>query len=234
MNEKALSRRLEIVASYLPAGAFFADIGSDHAYLPTSVCTKDPSAKAIAGEINEGPYQAAKRQVDKLGLNNKVKVVKGNGLSVITNDDPVDHVIIAGMGGGLIRTILSEGREKLHYVKRIIVQPNVDAEIVRTWFDEHGFTISAEEIIKEDGHIYEIIVADLTEKPAQYENRNKALMFGPYLIKEKNEAFKEKWLIEKLKRERILAQIKHATVIDQKKVNRLKNEVNVIEEVLKE
>ncbi|MCZ0704039.1 tRNA (adenine22-N1)-methyltransferase [Natronobacillus azotifigens] len=231
MNERELSKRLAIVASYLPKKAFFADIGSDHAYLPVVVCSQDHAAKAIAGEINEGPFQSAKKQVEKQSLEEQIEVIKGDGLSVITNQ-PIKQLIIAGMGGGLIRTILDNGKDKLTTVDRIIVQPNVDAELVRIWFDQHDYVLTAEEIIKEDGHIYEILVADRQASSNPYQDKNKEYLFGPFLIREKNAAFIEKWESEQKKRERIIAQMQQAVDLDQEKIDRLKKEIVQIEEVL--
>lgn len=231
MNEKVLSKRLHTVAKYIPKKAYFADIGSDHAYLPCYVCSIDPTAYAIAGEINEGPFQSAKDHVGAHNLTDQIEVVKGNGLEVIGNY-PVRQIVIAGMGGGLIRSILDTGKDKLAKIERIIAQPNVDAHYVREWLSLHSFQLVSEQIIKEDGHIYEILIADKGDGLMGYQDLEKELLFGPHLLREKNDAFIEKWTSEKNKRLRVMEQMKQARNINSEKIASFKQEVKEIEEVL--
>ncbi|WP_226036925.1 tRNA (adenine(22)-N(1))-methyltransferase [Aquibacillus saliphilus] len=233
MNKKTLSKRLQQVASFLPEQAVFADIGSDHAYLPCFVCMRDQQAIAIAGEINEGPYQAAKRTVDELNLTDRIEVRKGNGLEVIEQSE-VNQVVIAGMGGSLITTILEDGKSKLSEVQRIVVQPNVDAISIRKWFFMNGYRLVNEEIIEEDGHIYEILVADKgsSKKPYTESHIQKEFLFGPYLLEKRSSPFIQRWLSEKEKREKAVKQMKEATVLDEEKILRFESEIKLIEEVL--
>ena len=47
------------------------DVGSDHAYLPIELVEKGHIEAAIAGEVVEGPYQSAVRNVESHGLTEK-------------------------------------------------------------------------------------------------------------------------------------------------------------------
>ena len=58
-----LDKRLQAVASFVPQGAAFADIGTDHAYLPVWLLEKGIIASAVAGDIAAGPCQAARTTV---------------------------------------------------------------------------------------------------------------------------------------------------------------------------
>lgn len=228
-NTIKLSARLENVASFITKGVKFADIGSDHAYLPAYVCLYDESAQAIVGEVNEGPFQSAMETVRQYGLSQRVDVRLGNGLHVLQEDE-VSLVVLAGMGGSLIKTILDEGKDRLKRVERMIAQPNIDEQSVRHWFFHNGYTITNEAMVEENGHIYEIIVAD--KKTETTNLTEEQLLFGPYLLEQKSELFYRKWKREYAKRNRIINQMTKAVVPDNKKIEAFKKELAWIEEVL--
>ena len=163
MNEMNLSKRLKKVADFLPDEAVFADIGSDHAYLPCYAILHQKAVKAIAGEITDGPLQSAQQQVHRLELDEQISVRKGNGLEVIEKGE-VNAVTIAGMGGALIASILNEGKHKLAGHERLILQPNIHAHHIRLWLYQEGYELMDEVILEEDGKIYEIIIAEKGDK----------------------------------------------------------------------
>ncbi|WP_458412470.1 tRNA (adenine(22)-N(1))-methyltransferase [Schinkia sp. CFF1] len=236
MNELILSRRLETVASEIPPNSKMADIGSDHAYLPSYAVLHGIASYAVAGEINEGPYQSAVNQVEKLSLSNSIKVRKGNGLEVIEKGE-VNVITIAGMGGPLISEILEAGKEKLAEVERLILQPNVGAKNIRIWLLENGWQLIKEHIVEEDGKIYEVLVAERGNQGAPYKdekNVEAALLLGPLLMKEKDEVFKKKWLHELAKWEMILKQLESAaqTVETLEKKREMSKKIQMVKEVV--
>lgn len=206
MNSEKLSARLEAVASFVEQGAILADIGSDHAYLPCHLVKLGRITKAIAGEVVKGPFESAVNNVRKKGLSNEITVRLANGLKAIHDNDGVDTISIAGMGGPLIASILSDGYEKLANVKRIVTQPNIHASSIREWAVQNGWKIIDEEILKEDHKIYEIIV--LERGQADYNELE--MMVGPFLLKQKSEVFIEKWKRESDEWKRVLASLENA------------------------
>ncbi|WP_430785220.1 tRNA (adenine(22)-N(1))-methyltransferase [Virgibacillus flavescens] len=232
MNQQlTISNRLKKITSYLEPGSYFADIGSDHAYLPCYVCLRDPMAKAIAGEIVEGPFNSAISTVKSFKMEAAVDVRLGDGLSVLENDE-VEQIVIAGMGGSLIKTILANGIEKLGTVNRIIVQPNVDAKAVRKWFYLHNYEITNEEVVEENDHYYEIVVAD--KKISTIALTEKECMFGPLLLNNRSNAFYEKWKNECVKRKMIINQIEQASTPQVEKLARFTTELAWIKEVIRD
>ena len=82
----------------------------------------------------------------------------------------MDCITIAGMGGSFIASILEQGKEKLAQVTRLVLQPNISAISIREWLLENGWGLTAEEILEEDGKIYEILVAEQGDEKAAYQN----------------------------------------------------------------
>ncbi|AOM82604.1 tRNA (adenine(22)-N(1))-methyltransferase [Salisediminibacterium beveridgei] len=206
MNRHQLSERLQAVSRHVPRGAKLADIGSDHAYLPVYLLEHGVIERAIAGEINDGPLLSAMENIQANGFTDHIQVKKGSGLAVLLNETDIDTVTIAGMGGPLITAILNDGQEHLSTIKRLILQPNVAADRIRQWLYSEGWDLISEEILEEEGHIYEILVAEPGTGTAAYSNVEsefkKELWLGPILIQEKHSAFQKKWKweYEQLKR----------------------------------
>jgi len=233
MNEHQLSKRLAEVAALVPAGSRLADIGTDHAYLPVHLLIQGKICTAVAGEVNEGPYQSAMSQVEKLGLHSVVEVRKGNGLEVV-EDGEVDVIAIAGMGGALICQILNEGKEKLKKVKRLILQPNMAEHMIREWLIENEWELKVERIIEEDQKIYEILMAEPGDPNLPYEGlspfeKKQAILMGPFLLKEKSEVFVQKWKSEIKKKLRILDSLQNAEDKGTRE-EEIKEEIKLMEE----
>lgn len=230
-----LSKRLKAIATYLDKTTLFADIGSDHAYLPCYVCTKYPNVRAIAGEVSKGPLARAKETVQAYQLADRIDVRLGNGLEVIDQNDHIDTITIAGMGGSLIANILTEGKDKLTNVRRLITQPNNNGYAVRSFLARNHYFITDELIIEENDHIYEIIVSEYSADDlftALTEEEEKNWLFGPKLMKEKSTVFIKKWQAEHDKIDYIIKQMKQAQVQDEDKIAKWQTQQQWIKEVL--
>lgn len=243
-----LSKRLQMIADRVPVGSKLADIGSDHALLPTYLAQQDIILFAIAGEVNPGPFEAATRQVLESGLSKKISVRSGDGLAVIEPEE-VNVITIAGMGGSLMASILDAGKHKLQGVTHLILQPNVGEDHVRRWLLEQGWMLESETILEEDGKIYEILTAlsVMDDKRAQLEdlyaervlpgdiriNKNRLLQLGPYLINEASEIWFSKWESELKKLAMIEGQLKLSSAQASKsKADQVAQEMKEIKEVL--
>jgi len=198
-----ISKRLELVASFVPQGAILLDVGSDHAYLPIDLVERGQIKSAIAGEVVEGPYQSAVKNVESHGLKAKIQVRLANGLAAFEEADQVSVITIAGMGGRLIATILEEGLEKLANVERLILQPNNREDDLRIWLQDNDFQIVAESILEEAGKFYEILVVEA----GQMKLSDIDIRFGPFLSKGVSPVFVKKWQKEAAKLDFALSQI---------------------------
>ena len=220
-----ISKRLELVASFVPQGAILLDVGSDHAYLPIELVERGKIESAIAGEVVEGPYQSAVKNVEAHGLKEKIQVRLANGLAAFEEADQVSVITIAGMGGRLIARILEEGLDKLANVERLILQPNNREDDLRIWLQENGFQIVAESILEEAGKFYEILVVETGQMKLSASD----VRFGPFLSKEVSPVFVQKWQKEAAKLEFALGQIPEKN-LEERQV--LVDKIQAIKEVL--
>lgn len=242
-----LSKRLQWIADRVPKGSRLADIGSDHALLPTYLAQAGVIGFAVAGEVNPGPLEAASRQVKEAGLQASIHVRGGNGLAVIKPGE-VDVITIAGMGGSLIATILEEGKEKLTGAQRLVLQPNVGEEFVRKWLYEHEWVLESEAILEEDGKIYEILTAVRSKESAENNeeiyrervlsdtiivNKDRLMQMGPYLLDAADPCWFRKWDGELQKLEMIRTQLAHSSAdASRLKSEAIAKEIEGIKEVL--
>ncbi|TYP77992.1 tRNA (adenine(22)-N(1))-methyltransferase [Paenibacillus methanolicus] len=247
-----LSKRLQTIADRVTPGSRTADIGSDHALLPVYLVQSGRVPSAIAGELNAGPYQAACKAAASAGLTAVISVRQGDGLSVLQPCE-ADTVTIAGMGGSLMADILEAGRVagKLEGVRELVLQPNVGEEFVRRWLVRHGWTLTDETVLEEDGRFYEVLHAVLSPS-ADVENAglydpaflskldSESAMWtdwlyrmGPHLLRKPTGILHKKWELEIGKLERILAQMAGSDTPDARaKEAAFRIEIAQIQEVL--
>lgn len=172
-----LSPRLQAVADLVPQGAVLADIGTDHGYLPAALLQQGRITRAIAGDYNRGPYLSACQLAAEQGLEERMSVRLGNGLSVLQPGE-ADTVSICGMGGQLMLEILAAAPEVLAQVRRLILQPQRHNDRLRNWLAEHDWRIVEERLVEDNGHIFEIIAAERGEMQLSRAEAE----FGPLLL----------------------------------------------------
>lgn len=154
-----LSKRLQAVANMVTPGLRAADVGCDHAYVPIYLVQNNISPACIAMDINQGPVNKARKNVIKYGLQDKIEVRKSDGLKELSPDE-ADALIIAGMGGELMLSILSERQDIVAAVSELILQPQAAIYLVREAMEGYGFVITRENMLTEDGKFYVCMKAE--------------------------------------------------------------------------
>ncbi len=154
-----LTKRLQKIADYVPKNSIVADIGTDHGYIPKYLMDNEISKLVIATDISEGSLNKTRSYVEDENLSDTIQTRLGNGLEPIKPYE-VDTVVIAGMGGVLITEILDKERSKAETYLNFILQPMVGAKELREYLLNNGFRIKDENLVKEDGKYYEIILAE--------------------------------------------------------------------------
>lgn len=169
MNRPNLDARLLSAAKFVREGAYVCDVGTDHAYLPVYLVLTGRAARALASDINKGPVMRAKESVIKYGVSDKIDVALSNGLAG-AESYPVTDIIIAGMGGELIASILDAAKWVRDGKYRLILQPMTHAEILRKYLADNRFSIIDEDIVKDVGNnkIYQIICAEFSGNAENY------------------------------------------------------------------
>ena len=122
-----LSKRLQAVADLVTAGCRVADVGTDHAYIPIALVQEGRIPGAVAMDVNTGPLERARLHVAENRLEEKIELRLSDGLAALSPGE-ADSVVIAGMGGGLVIRILTEGAQTVRGVKECILQPQSEIE----------------------------------------------------------------------------------------------------------
>ena len=151
-----LSKRLQLVASFVPDNTNVIDVGCDHAYLAIYLSLNLKNVHVVASDINPNPLKFARDNIKKYKLDKKIKVVLKNGIEDLDND--IDTVIIAGMGGILISNILNN-KDNLKNIKNIIVSPNNDFPLVRKTLVKLGYKIEKERLVIDNQKTYLVLKA---------------------------------------------------------------------------
>lgn len=153
-----MNKRLELIASILPHGRGFADVGTDHGYLPVYMAQHGYSGKIIASDINEEPLSTAVASARQAGVEDRICFRLCYGLDGCGSEE-LDTVVIAGMGGDTICGILDRADWVMSRDILLILQPMTKAEVLRYWLTNNDFAICGEWLIEENGEIYQILSA---------------------------------------------------------------------------
>ena len=164
MNKKPLDPRLAAAASLVREGARFADVGTDHAYLPLWLLTEGRITYAVAADIAEGPLERARANVRAEGREGEVALLLADGLTGM-EDLALTDVAICGMGGEMIVSILAAAPFVRDARVRLILQPMTHAATLRRYLAAEGFAIVAERYATAAGKTYSCFAAEYTGTP---------------------------------------------------------------------
>lgn len=182
-----LSERLQTIANFVPKNSVVADIGTDHGYIPIYLIENNISKKVIATDISKNSLEKAIENVNIYNYENKIDTRHGNGLETIKEYE-VDTVIIAGMGGILIKDIVDKSWSKRDSITNFILQPNIATSELRKYLIEKNFEILDEKLVKDGKKYYEILYVkkglNKFEEDPFYEIGNKLIENKDPLLKD--------------------------------------------------
>ena len=169
-NRLKLTDRMQVIADLAGDGEIVADIGTDHGYIPLWLLINGRCSDVILADVNQGPLDRAAANAAVYLKHDDADTPEldmrlGSGIEVLENGE-ADTVIIAGMGGMLIRDILSHDIAKTRSLKKLILQPRNNSAELRRWIcsDLRDFTIVKERVVKEGKKYSEILCAVKNER----------------------------------------------------------------------
>ncbi len=215
-----LTKRLEAIFKYINKEDTVADIGTDHGYL-LKACLDSGLSFVQGVENKKGPYLRAESNLIDYLNDKKAILTLSDGLSLL--DSRINTVVIAGMGGELIRDIINDNLNKAKNLNKLILEPNIKSYELRQFLNTHNFEILDEEVVIDNDKYYEIIIT-------KFNNNSKVLtdiecFFGPILLKNKSNLFVKKW-------EEKLNQLKEICLNSDKKLYNIEKQIKMIEEAI--
>ncbi|WP_368488482.1 tRNA (adenine(22)-N(1))-methyltransferase TrmK [Clostridium sp. BJN0013] len=151
-----ISLRLKTLLNMVDNCQCIADIGTDHGYVPIYLVKNRICRRAIASDINRGPIKKAEFNIKLHKLEHEIDCRLGRGLSTISPGE-AEEIVIAGMGGNLIKDIIEEDLEVFKGAKSLILQPMQHSQVLRKYIYTNGFKILDEELCIDENKFYEII-----------------------------------------------------------------------------
>ena len=152
-----LSKRLTYILSRIPRGGKVVDVGTDHGKIPYELLRRDICDEVIAVDISAPSLKKAENLLLTGGFEGRYRCVVGDGLRPLVGEN-FDTVVIAGMGGMEIISILDETNRA--NANRYILSPHHDSEALRRYLVSHGYAINKDVTIS-DGKFYDVIETEI-------------------------------------------------------------------------
>lgn len=150
-----MTKRLQTVFSHLAPCKKLADVGCDHGYIAKAALDAGIAESVVVSDISAPSLQKAKTLLASYG--SRVKAVVCDGLALVDSD--CDQVLIAGMGGEEIISILSSSP---FLPERLVLQPMKNADKLRKRLLSIGYRI-VRDYIFQDERYYTLIVCERGE-----------------------------------------------------------------------
>ncbi len=247
-----LSKRLQAVADLVTPQMSVADIGTDHGYLPIWLLNSGKCDRAIAMDVKKGPLQHAEENRGKLLERGELALRQSDGLKALDPGE-VQCAVLAGMGGGLILRILSEGQAcgVTGSLKECILQPQSEIEKVRRFLEQEGYETIAEDMVEENGKYYPMMkVVPPSKKAEKNDQGGKAagetgasdakwseaeLRYGKMLLEHRHPVLKRFLLKEQKIRKKILTELQERSgerASQNQRIREIEEELQMIGQVL--
>ena len=116
-----LSRRLQAVADMVTKGHSVADVGCDHAYISIYLIKNKISEKVIAMDVNKGPLEIARKNIETKELGQIIDSRLSDGLERLSANEVETNNCRYGRGPNLQN--FKRGYRKARTIKELVLQP---------------------------------------------------------------------------------------------------------------
>lgn len=154
-KQLVLQPRLHLLARLVPEGCRLTDVGTDHGYLPVALLQQGRITAAIASDIGAEPLEHARRTAAQYGAAG-IDFRLCPGLSAIAPEE-TDVIVIAGMGGETIMTILQDAPWTKDGRHTLLLQPMTKTADLRRWMADNGYTFTDEHLVEDKGRLYPVL-----------------------------------------------------------------------------
>lgn len=236
-KRKRIPKRMLAIANLVDNSKVLADVGCDHAYISINLLENGKAERIIASDLREGPLNIAKDNIKLEGFEERIETRLCAGLCGYEAGE-VDTILISGMGGMLVKEILSESIDVVRRADTLILEPQSDLRVVRAYLKDIGFEIIDEDMLNEGGKYYQIMKAVKSKERMEVCDDIGAMAeneFGPILIKKKHPVLleflkKRKNHFERLLQNKSFLTSQSATNND--RIAIIENELNMVKEAL--
>lgn len=245
-----LSDRLRTISGMVTDHSLLLDVGCDHAYVSIDLVSKGRARLAYATDVRRGPLEAARQNIKESGLSERIQTAVRDGIPEdFVERLPLEEgehrsIVIAGMGGRLILSILEKARDRLDEIDEFILSPQSEYALFREGITRLGLLILDEKLLKDDGKYYVVIRAvhaeklnssekDGISKEKQMDLNEVQLRFGPRLLEERSGLFLEYLEKQRVTLRKIAVQLKRQeTEAAKVRLVEIEHELDLVDEAM--
>lgn len=216
-----LSQRLTAVAQMVTKGNVACDAGCDHGYVSIYLVRERICPKVIAMDLRTGPLSRAREHIAMYGFCDYIETRLSDGVDALQPKE-ADTLILAGMGGRLMESIITRGMSKISLMKELVLQPQSEVALFRKFLREKGFITCRENMIFEDGKFYPLMqVVPGKNEEAVLSDSALEDQYGGLLLRERHPVLKKYLYYEKENLEELQKKVKSAGIRSEKNVRRV-------------
>lgn len=181
MAGKQMDPRMERIIDLVLPCQQVVDVGCDHGLISLALAERPDIERVLATDISGPSLAKLEQKLDRMGreagLSQKITCVQADGLRGLPLDR-ADAIVITGMGGYLLCSILEKGAALAGKATQWVLGPQRDLDQVRTFLI--GLSFRVQEDLVQSGGLYYTLFDVRPKEPM--DPRYQALAQNPVLL----------------------------------------------------